>query len=393
MSGRLRTLLIVCHDCPYPPWHGGRVDMFQRIGRLIEEGFRVAVIGWTPHQEEVSLMVEYYSKIAVPAICLHTRSQWMRKLVRHPLLPVPCATHSLIGEDAGSVGKWLETFDCGLVLADGLWAAPMALKIARRFSVPLLYRSHNVEYQYRRKLGQAGSWKQRLVEEIDWRRVRWVEREIRTSAVQVFDIATEDSREWPGNRSMTLVPWLPESKRRSEHAVAKYDIGYIGNLNSPNNVEALAWFASVTAGRLVGARILFAGSRPSEKVYELARKCGADVLANPPDIDAVYASVRVLVNPVQRGSGVNIKTLEMALSNKPIVVTTAAVRGAPEALIAYLQPTDSAESFVERLETVLTADNSADLARQRALLLRSEMDQSFRNFTSYITDLGSLKVA
>jgi hypothetical protein len=61
----------------------------------------------------------------------------------------------------------------------------------------------------------------------------------------------------------------------------------------------------------------------------------------------------VLVNPVLTGSGVNVKTLDMLMTHRPIVSTSQGVAGLVPELKALCEVANNAEDFARHLVTQL----------------------------------------
>lgn len=94
------------------------------------------------------------------------------------------------------------------------------------------------------------------------------------------------------------------------------------------------------------------------------------------DLDALYASVRVIVNPVQSGNGMNIKMIEAIAHCKPIVSTTSGSRGINCDKELY-KCADDAEGFAEEVIRLLNDDTECEKLSQNCLEYIS--DYNMRN--------------
>jgi hypothetical protein len=98
----------------------------------------------------------------------------------------------------------------------------------------------------------------------------------------------------------------------------QFDVGYLGNLFMPNNVQGLVWFLEKVAPLLLdacpGLRLFIAGSQPSDRIRAaLAARPEVTLIENPRDAVTVLRDAQVLINPVFAGSGVNIKSVGNAV--------------------------------------------------------------------------------
>ena len=118
-------------------------------------------------------------------------------------------------------------------------------------------------------------------------------------------------------------------------------------------------------------RVTFAGSEPDPRDLESWRQDGVDCEANPPDVSGFYQRARVVINPLQRGSGVNLKMIEAFAAGKPVVATQVAARGLPDAVRSHFSITATPQAFAARLHDILLAEERCvDRAERAALVAR-----------------------
>jgi polysaccharide biosynthesis protein PslH len=117
--------------------------------------------------------------------------------------------------------------------------------------------------------------------------------------------------------------------------------------------------------------VLIAGSSPVPRIRQICEKTeGVTLRINPKSAIDTYRSGRVLINPILKGSGVKIKSIDMLTIGKPIVSTIEGVSGLPEAIKKYFKIAPDAPSFaaasieflsaIQRSSSAITAqkDNS-----------------------------------
>jgi hypothetical protein len=88
--------------------------------------------------------------------------------------------------------------------------------------------------------------------------------------------------------------------------------------------------------------------------------------SNVPDADDFYARANVLVNTIKTGSGVQVKSLEMLMTDAPIVSTMQGVRGLPESVKQQFNICDTAQEFATAIISNLRAPDVDLTARQSA---------------------------
>lgn len=272
--------------------------------------------------------------------------------------------------------KKLGQFSPDVVLLDQLGGAVLASNLADDLSIPLVYRSHNVEYQYMRELSSS---EPRLLRKallfVDIRRTKSVEQLVRARSSRILEISAEDRKAWQEDAEAAKARILnyclhPDSDFGSapRHVGRTIDVLYVGNLHTPNNIAGLEWFARRVAPLLEGSYIVVAGSKPARRICDTLRKANVEVMANPEEVQNLYDRARVLINPVWHGSGVNIKTVELLATGKPLVSTSAGTRGLVEQLHRRVGVADDPEDFatlvLERLDDGFSPSQQGDVVRE-----------------------------
>ena len=101
-----------------------------------------------------------------------------------------------------------------------------------------------------------------------------------------------------------------------------------------------------------------------------ARSAGAALHADVAQPMAHTFGAAVLVNPVMTGGGMQVKMLDMLMTDRQIVTTTQGTRGLPAEVAALLQEADTAETFAAAVAGALDE-------RAIDLLTRTRVRQQF----------------
>lgn len=83
------------------------------------------------------------------------------------------------------------------------------------------------------------------------------------------------------------------------------------------------------------------------------------------DLQKIYNEVRAVINPIQSGTGLNIKTIEALSYEKPLITTQVGAKGLEDAEGAYIIA-DSSEEFADAVVEVLSDDNLAQKLSKEA---------------------------
>jgi len=151
-----------------------------------------------------------------------------------------------------------------------------------------------------------------------------------------------------------------------------YDVAFVGNLCSPNNVEGVRWVIKkvipLIRAQIPGLKFLIAGSTP---VVEIVVLCASEsdicLIADPISVSDIYHNTRVMVNPVLRGSGVNVKAIELLLSSNQVVTTPQGVAGLPERIVRHFYVETDPERFAFKVVECLRLNARSEVERQSVI--------------------------
>jgi len=378
-------LLVVAQEFPYPPTHGGRVDVWRRLLALKHCGAQLALVCWYEDTEGLCPSSDEIDTVRALVEVLHVipkRFGFLPNLIRSARIiqgtPSHAASRIL---DKGALAKTLTAihdFSPEAVMLDSLYGGMLAMAVKNMFRVPLFYRAHNIEHRYMDTQARAA---ERLIDTVAWRLAcvhleRFETRIIRESTAW-FDISVESLEFWK-RRGFTHGYWLPpmidrEFASRLGNVSADapgYDVGYLGNLFAPNNVYGVLWFLEqvvpLLRRRMSEINVFIAGSRPVESVVNAARRSGVRLIVNPTDSVPVLRDAHVLVNPVFSGSGVNIKSVEMLFCPAQLVSTTQGIAGLPESIKSHFHQADTPDSFADAILGALSMPEYDPAERENA---------------------------
>lgn len=304
------------------------------------------------------------------------RSPWrtLRQLAMAWHTPWHAATRVPSRAEQQQLWVLLDAFAPDLLWLDGPWFGRVVLVRQAVRSLPLAYRSHNIEHQYlRRQAAVAVQLRDRLA----WRMACWglrhFERLLMDSADAVFDISVDDLAFWraQGVQRQHWLPPLPElAVAAAPEQVVPGEVVFVGNLATPNNVRGVQFLLCEVLPKLralqPGVSVSIVGSRPTADVRAWVAAAGATLHADVAEPMQHMLGARVLVNPVLTGSGVQLKTLDMLMTDRPIVTTTQGTRGLPEDVTAQLQVADAPQEFANAVCRALALNTVDTQARSRA---------------------------
>lgn len=355
-------IAVFAPDTPYPPNRGGRADIWRRILAFRALGHQVMLVHLhepagpqAPSEADLAVIDAVVAgRFTFPM----RRGRWrtVRQLALAWHTPWHCATRQPLQREMVALTQQVNDFAPDLLWLDGPWFGRVVLDLLRSRPCRLAYRSHNVEHRY---LWQQASAAVALRDRLAWHMacvgLARFERQLMDRADRVFDISMDDMRFWQdrGVQRLHWLPPLPESAVADAcDSVVPGEIVFVGNLTTPNNVRGVEFLLHEVLPRVhakrPNARCAIVGSRPSLDVHRWV--AGADAVELRADVEAPMAHLlgaSVLVNPVMTGSGVQLKMLDMLMTDRPIVTTTQGTRGLPGELASLVFVADDADSFAQ----------------------------------------------
>jgi glycosyltransferase involved in cell wall biosynthesis len=199
------------------------------------------------------------------------------------------------------------------------------------------------------------------------RRLKLYEEEIYHSFDHHTIISEQDARQLT-DKDIHIVPnGIDTDFFSPRKAVKKYDLGFVGNMGYPPNIDACEYLVRKILPLLdPKIKVILAGARPDRRVKQLA-SASVTVTGWMDDVRIAYAESGVFVAPLWLGTGQQNKILEAMAMGVPCV-TSASVNNAigaesgKEILIA-----DNQEEFAEAINSLLNDPELYKSIRRNAL--------------------------
>jgi polysaccharide biosynthesis protein PslH len=380
-------ITIVSHEIPYPANRGARIDIWRRIKAFVSLGVGIQLISWfkeSPKPEEIVEMQKYCQKVNLIQFKSSLSSLAYRGI---GLLSYPLEVTSRIirGEEYSNLLKDTRDFQPDVIWLDGIHGGNIATELSEALQVPLITRSHNIEHlYYRRLLASTIEFKSKLKRYLSVSHLENYEKGLLKKSLLFYDISVDDFQYWQ-NQGFSNGRYLPpliefpqkstspentsQDNSQGKNISPKYDIVFLGALYVDNNIAGVIWFLTqvvpIILNALPNTKILIAGLNPVDKIKQLCEsQPGVDLSINPPSSLAIYNSGRVLINPVLKGSGVSIKSVEMLLLGKPIVSTPQGISGLPPQAKQLFTVADNAQTFAKEIIQLLSTDSNRHIDKQ-----------------------------
>lgn len=376
----MRRCLVILDDLLFPTNSGGRFlawkdsqaisEIFTEVNALV---FHHA--GEIPRQHEEYLSVFRNVRFA-------PRETFIMSSLLRPWLPFQAASRKVSQRDLEIIGGWGD-HDC--IVAHHEWTAEALSTIAKIFpDATRILRSHNHERKFLKSLENDAHGARKVYLTLE--RIRTTPAFISRSsskAEQVWILAQDDEDAYVN--SGTLVRLIPPSLDVDADEQAKgpsrdLRIGFLGALDMPQALAGLRWFVErvwpLIRADHPAATLSIAGRRADSRTTTwLSGVEGIDFLGEVPDSRQFISSLRIFVNPVFSGSGINIKMLEPAAMAIPIVSTQIGFRGLAD-IDGGLGYHNDVQSFADACSTLLSDFDLSRACGERSRQGVSLLDRS-----------------
>lgn len=378
------NILVCAPDVPYPANRGGRADIWRRIEAFTRLGHRVMLLNlYEPagHSAPTAQHLAHIDAVVAARFSFPIKrgaARTLRQLCGAHRLPWHAATRLPDAGERAELERKVAAFAPDAVWLDGPWFGELAKQIAASRGIPLLYRSHNIEFRYLRGQARAAAnWRNRLAWHLACIGLERYELALMREAGSVFDISVDDLQYWRtrGVQHNSWLPPLPElalSTPGSERIAS--DLLFVGNLRTPNNIMGVTWLVREVLPLLQrerpNVRLMVVGSMPDPALREmLAAQPTVDARFDVADVTPYLFGARVLLNPVPVGSGVQVKMLDMLMTDAPIVSRSQGIKGLPPACASLFDVADAAADYaalvLRRLDEPGVDIASRNAARQQ----------------------------
>lgn len=379
-------ITLITMETPYPPLHGGRVDIWRRIKALSAQGVKIQLISWAktlPSQADKEVIQQYVADFQ-PLTYEQGPLAFLQRLLH--LLRYPLQVSSRIPAQS-TLTRLLakaKLFSPDFVLLDQVDGCVVAQTLSRQLEVPLIFRSHNIEHQYHRKLLAESRGLQKIKGYLALHQVEACELSVLHHSYRFYDISKDDLKYWSARgfengRYLPCLIDLHEEQQRYATVSGEptYTAAFLGNLCTANNIAGVFWFLEevlpILETHLPEVQILIAGSKPTTAVIEKCRQYPQVTLrANPDSVFEIYRTAQVLINPVYSGSGTSTKSIDMLATGKPIVTRSKGLFGIPEEVWHLFVIAENPPAFATAISQAAQASQK-DPLRLRNLQLLEEL--------------------
>ena len=323
-------ILVVSFIFPFPIDSGGARDIFSRLVILHDAGYSIDLIAtvreW-PTDAELLIVSPLVNSIQIVR-----RRRGLSDLLS--VSPFHCQTRRdlrTLPLEQDYLAIILESDFVGAILDNPMLSAHYRI-----------LRVHNDEASLHRCLALgARTWRERLAFLAESLKFRFYSPALMRRcdllwfiSASEFDRASFGQSHNPPGTRLQLVPKTYAPQEMMRRPLTGAGVLYVGALSVPTNMDGLLWYIENIHPEMLNDpsyHFVIAGKRGMSGIDALIRAAASapriELQLDLPDLNPLYVRAAVFVNPIQRGAGVKVKTLDAAIQGLPVVTTPAGAEG------------------------------------------------------------------
>jgi polysaccharide biosynthesis protein PslH len=354
--------------------HGGLLDMWNRIQDLVQIGAQLDVIATVKEFPPAEARRALEAKV-------HSLDLIVRKSLKSGLLsfkPVQVAIrtglrHIALRSEYDSVIMQTE-FTAEILRNPGLKTKWTVIRV------------ENDEFSYQFAAARSTrSWKGKLYLLQEALRVKLYSARAFSRVNSLWFISNEEMARYCQRHSpeeagkAVFLPSGVDLRKLQRPALTGNRVLFVGSLSVAFNQEAITWYIQNVHTRLAdvnGYHLVVAGSSRGKNISWLEKLTthfsNIEVRLDVPDLEPLYDSAAVFINPMKNGFGVKLKTLEAVLHGLPIVSTDVGVEGTGLEAGIHFKLANDPEEFATSVREFLLDKGLAHATVERAQNFLSE---------------------
>jgi glycosyltransferase involved in cell wall biosynthesis len=224
-----------------------------------------------------------------------------------------------------------------------------------------------------------------------------------TTAAELLLFISEHERQrhlamHPGNANKSrFVPPDATVKSMKPYRETGTKVLFVGSLTIPTNMRGLQWYLTEIHPKLSliqGYELVVAGHTNGESTEWLKKlsshQTNITLRENVSDLEAIYESAAVFINPILRGAGLKVKTIRALQAGLPVVTTHVGSEGTGLQSGNHLLIAESPGVFAEHVRTLLSDRSlSRRLVSSAQAYLAAAFDQEKRMREAFASLLRS----
>lgn len=354
-----KKVLLVASDFVYPPNHGDRVDIWNRILCLKKMDFEIDLI-CTVKNEIPNKYLEIVNKIVNKLILVNRKNKFIDMLYREPLQL--------------KSRKSLEDVQLNKLYDYVILQGSYVLSIKRNKTLNyknIILRMNNDESVYFKELCKSEKkyWK-KLYYYIESHKFKILDSLLVKEIPNIFFVSYDEMIKYKNRYSKINAYFMPTAVEMNmkKQRLNNKNVLFIGSLFMVNNREAIIFYIKNIHPLLLnikGYTFTIAGNSKGEGIEWIkqisSKYNNINIIDSPETLDNIYANASVFVNPMLHGAGVKLKTINAIVNGLPVVSTIIGNQGTGLKHESHIYVTDNVKEYAEYIRILLNNNIKRDM--------------------------------
>lgn len=318
-----KKILVVAPDFPYPPNHGGRVDVWGRIKALRNLGFTIDLAATSKIEPTAAENAEVKKYVRTIYYC--PRKNRLRHFIS--LRPLQIESRAPLADIAFDNLYDIALLESEYVLSvtenRSLSAGVFVIRLMDNSAVYFSELASSVNFGLRKIYFQCESWK-----------FKGIERKVFDNIRNLMFISAAEFGDFTARYRDINAVFLPPAvdvDKMKEITSDTRNVLFIGSLFMANNLNGAIWYLQEVHPLISNYHLVIAGNTRGKGLSILKKETGTfnnvEIIESPAELSSLYESSAVFINPMRHGAGVKVKNIEAIRNGLPVVSTSAGNEG------------------------------------------------------------------
>lgn len=360
------NVLFLCPRWPFPIRKGDQVIAFHRLKEMSKR-HRITLVAFSsslPSQEDIDAVAPYCEAMHLIRTRPFERAVHLLRGVFTRRKPLQVTAYDT-ADGAGLLQQLCSSGKFDVIHAFLLRVAPFVVAYSDKVVLELI---DSMQLNFERQASAELPLWRRLLAREETHRLKGYESDLAGSFRHVTVVAERD-RESLGIQGVQVIPNGVELNQLAHVERDPERVIFTGNMSYHANVEAASWFVQEVWPQILrrhpSARFHIVGINPAKEVRALAEYNGVIVTGEVASMRDELCKATVAVAPMRSGSGIQNKILEAMSCRLPVVGTSEALLGLPDATREALSCADDPQAFAEEVLRFLAMPDAAFAAGVR----------------------------
>jgi len=331
MIEKRKKILLVSPDFPYPANYGGRVDVYSRLNTLKKLDYIVDLV-YTSTDIFDDLRIE--DKLHIQTLVRNVYFAHKCLKLNQILSGIPFQVKS-----RSSLSNIILSEEYDILILEGEYVSSILENKTLRVNSTFL-RINNIEYNFFFQQSKASfpsiSSLYFFLESIKF---YFYSKKVMLKAKNLLFVNFEEKKKVEvkfGNllNCYTLLSHFDVNKFKTR-TLSGFKVLFVGSLSLSSNLDGIMWYVKKVHPLLVkeieNYNLVIAGSTDNKTDLSKIKFLGSiekvQILLNLDDLENVYEGAALFINPVLKGAGIKVKTINCIQNGLPLVSTSVGVEG------------------------------------------------------------------